>query len=64
MVGAEITSAGHGIQQMKFDVNKCVFIRCSQSPNPVQRNCHLDIHILDVREEHSYLGILLYKFLS
>ena len=49
---------------MKFNVNKFVLIRCSRSPNPAQHNYHLDNNILDVREEHSYLGFLLNKTLS
>ena len=40
------------VWQMKFNINKCVLIRHSRSPNPFQHNYYLDNHVLDVREEH------------
>ena len=49
---------------MKFNVNKCVLVRCSRSPSPVLHSYLLDDHILDKRDEHSYLGVLLHKSLS
>ena len=52
------------VLKMKFNVSKFVLIRCSWSPSLVQHNYHLDNHSLDVREEHSYLGVLLNKSLS
>ena len=52
------------VWQMKFNVNKCVLVRCSRSPSPVLHSYLLDDHILDERDEHSYLGVLLHKSLS
>ena len=50
--------------QMKFNVSKCVLIRCSRSLNLFQYNYQLYNHTLDVRDEHLYLGVLLHKSLS
>ena len=50
--------------QMKFNVSKCVLIRCSRSLDPFQYDYQLHNHILEVRDEHLYLGVLLHESLS
>ena len=49
---------------MKCNVNKCVLVRCFCSPSPVLHGYLLDDHILDERDEHFFLGVLLHKSLS
>ena len=60
----DILSQWSTLWQMKFNVSKCVLICCSRSPNLFQYNYQLYDHILDVRDEHLYLGVLLHKSLS
>ena len=60
----DILSQWSTLWQMKFNVSKCVLICCSRSPNLFQYNYQLYDHILDVRDEHLYLGVLLYRSLS
>ena len=50
--------------QMKFNVSKCVLIQCSQSLYPFQYDYQLHNHILEVRDEHLYLDVLLHESLS
>ena len=50
--------------QMKFNVSKCVPIRCSRSLDPFQYDYQLHNHILELRNEHLYLGVLLHDSLS
>ena len=50
--------------QMNFNTSKCVVLRCSRSPMPILYNYQLNDHVLDIREEHPYLGIILHKSLS
>ena len=49
---------------MNFNTSKCVMLRCSRSPMPILYNYRLNDHVLDIREEHRYLGIILHKSLS
>ena len=60
----DILSQWSSLWQMKFNVSKCVLICCSRSPNLFQYNYQLYDHILDVRDEHLYLGVLSHKSLS
>ena len=50
--------------QMNFNASKCVVLRCSRSPMPILYNYRLNDHVLDIREEHPSLGIILHKSLS
>ena len=52
------------IWQMNFNTTKCVVLRCFRSPTPIQRDYQLNDHILDIKNEHPYLGITLHKSLS
>ena len=52
------------VWQMRFIVSKCVVIRCSRSLMPLQSNYQLDDHLLNIKEVHQYLGILLHRSLS
>ena len=56
----------HWASTWKINLNtfKCVVLRCSRSSMPILYNYRLNDHILDIREEHPYLGIILHKSLS
>ena len=41
-----------------------IVLRCSRSPTPFQHDCRLNDHVLDIKDEHPYLGITLQKSLS
>ena len=41
--------------QMKFNVAKCIVIRCSRSSTPIRFSYCLDGHILGINDEHPYL---------
>ena len=49
---------------MEFNITKCVVLRCSRSPTPFQHDYRLNDHVLDIKDEHPYLGITLHKSLS
>ena len=51
-------------EQMEFNTTKCVVVRCSRSPTPFQYDYRLNDHVLDIKDEHPYLGITLHKSLS
>ena len=53
-----LTGPHYGIR-MKFNTTKCVLLRCSKSPTPIQYSYQLNEHVLDIKQEHSYLGIVL-----
>ena len=52
------------IWQMKFNTTKCIVLRCSRSPIQFQHDYRLNNHVLDIKDEHPYLGITLHKSLS
>ena len=49
---------------MKFNTTKCIVLRCSRSPTPIQHDYQLNDHVLDIKDEYPYLGITLHKSLS
>ena len=58
-----LTALQYG-RQMKFNTTKCIVLRCSRSPTSIQYDHRLNEHVLDIKEEHPYLGIILHKSLS
>ena len=66
----DLLSHWASIWQMEFNTNKCIYIyivliiRCSRSPTPFQHDYRLNDHVLDIKDEHPYLGITLHKSLS
>ena len=60
----DLLSQWASIWQMNFNTSKCVVLRCSRSPSPIQYIYRLNAHILDIKEEHPYLGITLHQSLS
>ena len=60
----DLLSHWASIWQMKFNTTKCIVLRCSRSPTPIQHDYQLNDHVLDIKDEHPYLGITLHKSLS
>ena len=50
--------------QLKFNITKCVLLRCTRSLSPYQYNYILNNHTLAVTDQHTYLGVLIDKRLS
>ena len=50
--------------QLRFNVSKCVVIRCTRSQSPIIHNYELNNHTLTITDRHTYLGVLLDKHLS
>ena len=49
--------------QFKFNVSKCTVINCTRSLSPLTHNYTLNNHILEISDQHSYLGVLIHKSL-
>ena len=60
----ELLSQWATVWQMKFNVSKCIVIRCTRSHTPVQYGYRLNNITLSTDNQHTYLGILLHKSLS
>ena len=60
----ELLSQWATVWQMKFNVSKCIVIRCSRSLAAVQCGYRLNNITLSTDDQHTYLGILLHKSLS
>ena len=52
------------VWQLKFNITKCVPLRCTRSLSPYQYNYILNNHTLAVTDQHTYLGVLIDKRLS
>jgi len=50
--------------QLNFNVTKCAVVRCTRITSPIIHSYMLNDHILEVANQHSYLGIMLNKSLS
>jgi len=50
--------------QLSFNVNKCTVIHCTRSLQPIIHDHILNNQILDVSDQHTYLGVLIHKTLS
>ena len=50
--------------QLRFNIAKCVVIRCTRSLQPIVYDYKLNNHSLTVTDRHTYLGVLLDKYLS
>ena len=50
--------------QLKFNISKCTVIRCTRSLSPLTYDYTLHSHILDISDQHMYLGVLIHKSLS
>ena len=50
--------------QMKFNISKCTFMRCTRSLNPIPSKYSLQGVNLDESDQHMYLGVMLDKSLS
>ena len=50
--------------QLKFNISKCTVIRCTKSLSPLTYDYSLHSHILDISDQHMYLGVLIHKSLS
>ena len=60
----ELLSQWTTVWQMKFNISKCIVIRCTRSLTPFQYDYKLSDITLSTNEQHPYLGILLHKALS
>ena len=52
------------IWQLRFNVSKCVVIRCTRSQSPIIHNYKLNHHTLTITDRHTYLGVVLDNHLS
>ena len=50
--------------QLKFNISKCTVIRCMRSLSPLTYDYTLHSHILDISDQHMYLGVVIHKSLS
>ena len=50
--------------QLKFNVSKCTVIRCTRSLTPLTHDYILNNHILNISDQHTYLGVIIHKTLS
>ena len=50
--------------QLKFNISKCTVIRCTRSLSPLTYDYTLHSRILDISDQHMYLGVLVHKSLS
>ena len=46
--------------QMKFNVQKCVVLRCTRSHSPKIMGYTIDGHTLELKHQHTYLGLIIY----
>ena len=60
----DILSEWANTWQLNFNVTKCAVIRCTRITHPTIHNYTLNSQIIEVAEQHSYLGIMLTKSLS
>jgi len=60
----DILSEWANTWQLNFNVTKCAVIRCTRIIHPTMHNYTLNSQIIEVAEQHSYLGIMLNKTLS
>ena len=44
-----------------YNTTKCVVLKCSRSPTPIQHDYRLNDHVLytDIKDKHPYLGVTL-----
>ena len=47
------------IWQMKLNIDKCVIIRCTRSPSPIEADYKLKDDVIKTTSKHRYLGIIL-----
>ena len=50
--------------QLRFNVSKCTVIRCTRSLTPFNHVYTLNNHILNLSDQHTYLGVILNTSLS
>ena len=50
--------------QLNFNVIKCAVVQCTRTSLPITHDYISNDHILEVSEQHSYLGILINRSLS
>ena len=50
--------------QRKFNVSKCTVIHCTRSLTPFTHDYILNNSILNVSDQHTYLGVIIHKSLS
>ena len=50
--------------QMKLNVEKCVFLRCSRSKTPMLTTYSIDNKALELKSQHPYLGVIFHQSMS
>ena len=50
--------------QRRFDVSKCTVIRCTRSLTPFNHVYTLNNHILNLSDQHTYLGVILNSYIT
>ena len=50
--------------QMKFNVDKCVALKCCRSNSPIHADYYLDAHRLENVQQHTYLGVIFNNTMS
>ena len=43
---------------MQFNIQKCVVLQCTQSHSPEISNYVINRHILELKHQHTYLGLI------